>query len=411
MPTVEEALANASEIDYLDDEIQYIIDENLRTIAIPSNGVVLGVQGDRNVNRVNFQMVRYYNGFDMSQFAFRINYKNANGDSNFYEVNDMTVRDDKIYFTWLVDAIAAAYVGKVQFVVRIFRIVESKEVQNFYTTSNYADVLEGLFVDEQMPEEELKSWESELKEKLEEDLNKKLEEDLDGKLAGYTEEERKAWEAEIQAKLEENLKKQLEEYAKEIVAPIINNYVSNNGAGAGYVKGTWEPIPYTVLAHGEITDSVGCGYYIRIENLVYIDGWIIDVLSQLDFSKTVRIKGLPFKIALQKDLFSASGTDVFQPSITVSYADGKIIPCEYLPSIHDNGLDNPPIDVLEISDVYFNSQNFRKIHIFGCYMTDDEVEFPKTNTIGTATTISNVYCSVSDITDESKTITITEVIE
>ena len=44
-------------------------------------------------------------------------------------------------------------------------------------------------------------------------------------------------------------------------------------------------------------------------------------------------------------------------------------------------------------------------------MTDDEIEFPQTNTIGTATTISNVYCSVSDITDESKTITITEVIE
>ena len=44
-------------------------------------------------------------------------------------------------------------------------------------------------------------------------------------------------------------------------------------------------------------------------------------------------------------------------------------------------------------------------------MTDDEIEFPKTNTIGTATTISNVYCRVSDITDESKTITITEVIE
>ena len=51
------------------------------------------------------------------------------------------------------------------------------------------------------------------------------------------------------------------------------------------------------------------------------------------------------------------------------------------------------------------------IHIFGCYMTDDEIEFPQTNTIGTATTISNVYYSVSDITAESKTITITEVIE
>ena len=395
MPTVEEALANASEIDYLDDEIQYIIDENLRTIAIPSNGVVLGVQGDRNVNRVNFQMVRYYNGFDMSQFAFRINYKNANGDSNFYEVNDMTVRDDKIYFTWLVDAIAAAYVGKVQFVVRIFRVVESKEVQNFYTTSNYADVLEGLFVDEQMPEEELKSWESELKEKLEEDLNKKLEEDLDEKLAGYTEEELKAWEAEIQAKLEENLKAQLEEYAKEIVAPIINNYVSNNGAGAGYVKGTWTPIPYGGSIYDEyvLGNLETRGEYIRIENLVYVIGYVCDSKDgsqQLNKDFTGKIGGLPFNISFAGPARQESPLHIVCNGNNVynEVSKGKAITC--------------------YGSEYITGSS---LLIFGCYMTDDEVEFPQTNTIGTATTISNVYCSVSDITDESKTITITEVIE
>ena len=394
MPTVEEALANASEIDYLDDEIQYIIDENLRTIAIPSNGVVLGVQGDRNVNRVNFQMVRYYNGFDMSQFAFRINYKNANGDLNFYEVNDMTVRDDKIYFTWLVDAIAAAYVGKVQFVVRIFRIVESTEVQNFYTTSNYADVLEGLFVGEQMPEEELKSWESELKEKLEEDLNKKLEEDLDGKLAGYTEEELKAWEAEIQAKLEENLKKQLEDYAKEIVAPIINNYVSNNGAGAGYVKGTWKPIPHGGSVYDEFVlgNLEAYGEYIRIENLVYVIGYIGDSKDgsqYLNKDFTGKIGGLPFNMSFASPHQDSSlhivcnGNNVYN-----RVSKGKAITC--------------------YGSEYITGSS---LLIFGCYMTNDEIEFPQTNTIGTATTISNVYCSVSDITAESKTITITEVIE
>ena len=395
MPTVEEALANASEIDYLDDEIQYIIDENLRTIAIPSNGVVLGVQGDRNVNRVNFQMVRYYNGFDMSQFAFRINYKNANGDSNFYEVNDMTVRDDKIYFTWLVDAIAAAYVGKVQFVVRIFRIVESTEVQNFYTTSNYADVLEGLFVDEQMPEEELKSWESELKEKLEEDLNKKLEEDLDGKLAGYTEEELKAWEAEIQAKLEENLKAQLEEYAKEIVAPIINNYVSNNGAGAGYVKGTWTPLPYGGNydgGYGVVEHLKAYGEYIRIENLVYVTGYVFDEDGHQPLRTYITggIGGLPFNMSF---------TDPDQDSPLHIVCRGN--------NIYNKVSPENVITFYGQLDGLTGSS----LLIFGCYMTDDEVEFPQTNTIGTATTISNVHYSVSDITDESKTITITEVIE
>ena len=75
MATLEEViedLGDLSKSEYLLDDIQYIIDENLRTIAIPDDGVVLGVVGDKNVNRVNFQMPRYYNGFDMSLFKYRI---------------------------------------------------------------------------------------------------------------------------------------------------------------------------------------------------------------------------------------------------------------------------------------------------------------------------------------------------
>ena len=68
MPTVDELLDDATGIEpaYLNDDIQYIIDENLRTVTIPGNGVVLGVKGDKDTNRVNFQMMRYYNGFDLS---------------------------------------------------------------------------------------------------------------------------------------------------------------------------------------------------------------------------------------------------------------------------------------------------------------------------------------------------------
>lgn len=148
MANLEEVLTNLPKEEYLLDDVQYIIDENLRTIAIPEDGVVLGVVGDKNVNRVNFQMPRYYNGFDMSAFKCRVNYVNANEDLNFYDVEDLTIIDDSIYFTWLVDGTAAAYIGETTFVVRMYRTDGTKVVQNFYTTYNHATVLEGLQIDE-----------------------------------------------------------------------------------------------------------------------------------------------------------------------------------------------------------------------------------------------------------------------
>lgn len=148
MANLEEVLSDLPKEDYLLDDVQYIIDENLRTITIPEDGVVLGVIGDKNVNRVNFQMPRYYNGFDMSTFKCRINYVNANGDVNFYDVEDLTIIDESIYFTWLVDGTAAAYIGETKFVVRLYRTDGTKVTQNFYTTYNTASVLEGLIVDE-----------------------------------------------------------------------------------------------------------------------------------------------------------------------------------------------------------------------------------------------------------------------
>lgn len=144
MDNIDELLANAEEIDYLADDIQFLIDENLRTVTIPPDGVVLGVEGDKNSNRVNFQMPRYYNGFDMSEFTVRVNYVNANGDGGVYTVNDLEVRDDMILFTWLVDSDACAYVGVVRFLVRMTITNGGELIQAFDTTIAKANVLEGL---------------------------------------------------------------------------------------------------------------------------------------------------------------------------------------------------------------------------------------------------------------------------
>ena len=77
MATLDEVIAQTSEEDYLHDPIQFIIDSDLRIVSIPGRGVVAGVVGDKNINCINFQMNRYYNGFDMSKFTTRINYINS----------------------------------------------------------------------------------------------------------------------------------------------------------------------------------------------------------------------------------------------------------------------------------------------------------------------------------------------
>ena len=154
MATLEEVLAEVRD-DYLYDPIQFVIDENLRTISVPSNGVVFGVVEDKNVNYINFQANRYYNGFDMSTFQFRINYVNANGNMNYYDVTDVTLsEDDIIRFTWLLESDVTAYVGNVMFSVQLFKLNGSEITQNFHTTNATGKVLDGITVNQHITPEQ-----------------------------------------------------------------------------------------------------------------------------------------------------------------------------------------------------------------------------------------------------------------
>ena len=56
-----------------------VINDDLRTMQIPSSIVLLGVESDDDVNKIPFQMPKEYCGFDLSTFEARINYMNANG--------------------------------------------------------------------------------------------------------------------------------------------------------------------------------------------------------------------------------------------------------------------------------------------------------------------------------------------
>lgn len=121
-----------------------VIDNDLRTIAIPSD-LLLGVESDESVNRLQFRMPRYYKDVDLSDYLIRINYMNANGDKDVYVVEDKEAGEEFITFSWLVGRVATLYKGKTAFVVCLRIVRPDYTISNeFNTTVHYLPVLEGL---------------------------------------------------------------------------------------------------------------------------------------------------------------------------------------------------------------------------------------------------------------------------
>ena len=147
MATAEEILAGAVEA-IPDAEVKnkvIRIDSNLRTMSIPAEFGPLGVESDDDVNKVQFEIPRYYGEIDLSTFEVRINYMNANGDGDIYDVIDLNIVEDNLMFSWLVGSLALAYKGDVKFIVCFKKLNEDFTVsKEFNTTLASLPVLEGL---------------------------------------------------------------------------------------------------------------------------------------------------------------------------------------------------------------------------------------------------------------------------
>lgn len=185
-----------------DDDLQFWIDEHLRVISIPKNGVVAGVEGDKNVNKIKFGMNRYYHGFDMSTFSGRILYSNAKGNKNYYNITDMQASGSAITFSWLVDADAVQYMGKTAFVVYLFKTQGSELRQKFYSTLATLKVLEGMEVDSAVPVEK----QTDIIERMKEEIS------------AYAEEVKKSLPADYTAMTEQvsSLKEEMDAFQKKI---------------------------------------------------------------------------------------------------------------------------------------------------------------------------------------------------
>ena len=140
---LEEALAQADT--YSVDEEICTIDNDLRTITIPSGLQTVGVESDEDVRRLNFQMPKQYGEVDLSEFNIRINFMNANNSGDVYVVTDKAISGDNITFSWLVGRNALSYRGSIRFIVCLKKAdAEGVVQQEFNTTIAQLTVLEGL---------------------------------------------------------------------------------------------------------------------------------------------------------------------------------------------------------------------------------------------------------------------------
>lgn len=142
--TIEEALA-ASEVNDTGADEVITIDNDLRKITIPASITLLGVVSDENVQTLHFQMPKTYKGLDLSEFAIRINYMNANNVGDTYAVDDSEISGENIVFTWTVGRVACVYKGNTKFIVCLKKKdVSGNVLKEFNTSLASLPVLEGL---------------------------------------------------------------------------------------------------------------------------------------------------------------------------------------------------------------------------------------------------------------------------
>lgn len=94
-----------------------VIDPGTRTITVPPEYQLLGVENDKRVERIYFQCPKIVgDNQDLSQdYQLFMNYQNANGDPDAYHIDDMKVDGDNITFSWLLEENVTKYRGNIQF--------------------------------------------------------------------------------------------------------------------------------------------------------------------------------------------------------------------------------------------------------------------------------------------------------
>lgn len=98
--SLDETAYQNSRIAGIQPEEEHIIVGRDRTITVPNSLKTIAVKGDKDIETVTFDCVRYWDGHDLSTFAIYINYILPNGDEGTYIPKSITKLDDIFTFDW-----------------------------------------------------------------------------------------------------------------------------------------------------------------------------------------------------------------------------------------------------------------------------------------------------------------------
>lgn len=168
MATVDEVLATmeAEPVAPASEAEAFCTVNDNRQIIIPDTIKTIGVESDKDVEKIWFDVPATYDGSNLLEFSFYVNYANANKEENVYEVQDVTETDGRLRFYWLVSRNVVAYKGDVKFIVCAKKTDASGAVlQEWNTTIATLKVLEGLETSSAPIEENvdiLEQWKADL---------------------------------------------------------------------------------------------------------------------------------------------------------------------------------------------------------------------------------------------------------
>lgn len=107
---------NISE-DYSTNEEEHIVVDNTRKITVPAKLKTIAVTGDKDVETVMIDCVRYWDGHDLSEFAVYINYVLPNGETGTYVPYGVSRTDEYFTLEWIIGSEFTKHSGTLRFLI------------------------------------------------------------------------------------------------------------------------------------------------------------------------------------------------------------------------------------------------------------------------------------------------------
>lgn len=114
-----------SGISGIEPEEEHIVVGENRAITVPNKLKIIAVTGDKDIETVSIDCIRYWDGHDLSSFAVYINYRLPNGETGTYIPQNITKNDDHFTFEWVIGREITQYNGKISFLILARQVDDS----------------------------------------------------------------------------------------------------------------------------------------------------------------------------------------------------------------------------------------------------------------------------------------------